>query len=162
MLRKKPGHGRRHADDALPPSVPPTRRPLRRCRLGRRSTRLGKSHYFLLILLPVRASPTPRALRGLVFFAVPSSSIPGPSPPSSSSRSLLLLSFLFLFLFLFLLHWRSLYSSSSSPCYPSGTTTLRGIFSSSRMFHLRVFKGVKSVEIALRLWDEACSFFFFF
>lgn len=80
LLRKKPGHGRRHADDALPPSVPPTRRPLRRCRLGRRSTRLGKSHYFLLILLPVRASPNPRALRGLVFFAVPSSSIPGPSP----------------------------------------------------------------------------------
>lgn len=79
MLRKKPGHGRRHADDASPPhpfcssyATPPqtlqTRPP--------HQTR--KSHYFLLILLPVRASPTPPhpCLRGLVSFAVPSSSSP--------------------------------------------------------------------------------------
>lgn len=153
MLRKKPGHGRRHADDASPPhpfcssyATPPqtlqTRPP--------HQTR--KSHYFLLILLPVRASPTPpplppwpRFLRGSIEF-LPLLSLPR------------LFFFLFFLLFL-LLHWRSLYSSSSSPCYPSGTTTLRGIFSSSRMFHVRVFKGVKSVEIAL--WVTRCFFFFF-
>lgn len=112
MLRKKPGHGRRHADDddapALLPSHPrdachPLATPRRRLAP---TPQTRNSHYFLLILLLVRAS----------FYLSSSSSIfPRSSYPSFLSptrRHLLFFHIYFL---------------------PSGTTMLHRIFSRSHL-----------------------------
>lgn len=113
LLRKKPGHGRRHADDdddapTLPPSHPrdarhPPATP--RHRLAP-TPQTRNSHYFLLILLLVRA-PSYLSSSSSIF---PCSSYP--SSPSSTIRHLLFFHVYFL---------------------PSGTTMLHRIFSRSHL-----------------------------
>lgn len=108
LLRKKPGHGRRHADDdddapTLPPFHPRNaHHPRQPPDAG--SPQTCNSHYFLLILLLVRA---PSYFSSSIF-----SRSSYPSSPSLAVRHLLFFHVYFL---------------------PSGTTMLHRIFSRSHL-----------------------------